>query len=107
MGAGLGKDVALITDGRFSGATHGIMVGHVTPEAAAGGPIALIEDGDIIRIDVKSGQLNAKVLESTEESNNRRNKWIESENSKRSTTRGLLSKYVNSVQSAHYGAITY
>ena len=53
IGAGLGKDVALVTDGRFSGASHGIMVGHVSPEAAEGGPLALVEDGDMISIDMQ------------------------------------------------------
>eukprot|EP00339_Tiarina_fusa_P016336 CAMPEP_0117017260 /NCGR_PEP_ID=MMETSP0472-20121206/13508_1 /TAXON_ID=693140 ORGANISM="Tiarina fusus, Strain LIS" /NCGR_SAMPLE_ID=MMETSP0472 /ASSEMBLY_ACC=CAM_ASM_000603 /LENGTH=64 /DNA_ID=CAMNT_0004721587 /DNA_START=1418 /DNA_END=1612 /DNA_ORIENTATION=+ len=58
---GLGKDVALVTDGRFSGATHGIMIGHVCPEAASGGPIAVIKDGDIIVIDPKNRNLNIEV----------------------------------------------
>ena len=61
MGKGLGKDVALITDGRFSGGSHGFVVGHVTPEAAVGGPIALIEDGDNIRIDAQNKEINVAV----------------------------------------------
>ena len=58
VGAGLGSKVALVTDGRFSGASHGIMIGHVSPEARVGGPIGLIQDGDIIVIDPKNGSLN-------------------------------------------------
>ena len=58
VGAGLGKEVALVTDGRFSGASHGIMIGHVSPEAQVGGPIGLIEDGDIIVIDPKNAALH-------------------------------------------------
>jgi dihydroxy-acid dehydratase len=61
IGAGLGKTVALITDGRFSGATHGIMIGHISPEAVIGGTIALIKDGDIIMIDIKNRRLDVKV----------------------------------------------
>jgi dihydroxy-acid dehydratase len=63
MGAGLGKDVALITDGRFSGGTHGFVVGHVVPEAQEGGEIALIEDGDIIKIDAKNNTLDVKLTQ--------------------------------------------
>ena len=58
IGAGLGKTVALVTDGRFSGASHGIMIGHVTPEAFVGGPIALVEDGDMITVDAANRKLN-------------------------------------------------
>ena len=58
IGAGLGKSVALVTDGRFSGASHGIMVGHVTPEAFVGGPIALVENGDTVTIDMANRELN-------------------------------------------------
>ena len=61
VGAGLGKDVALVTDGRFSGASHGIMIGHVSPEAATGGPIALVQDGDIITIDAPNKKLDLGV----------------------------------------------
>ena len=61
IGAGLGKDVALITDGRFSGASHGIMIGHLSPEAATGGPLALVQDGDVISIDVLSQTINLNV----------------------------------------------
>ena len=63
MGKGLGADVALITDGRFSGGSHGFVVGHVSPEAAVGGPIALIEDGDVIVIDAQNKQINVDVSE--------------------------------------------
>merc|ERR1719284_719072 len=61
IGAGLGKDVALITDGRFSGASHGIMIGHLSPEAATGGPLALVEDGDVISIDVTQQTIDLQV----------------------------------------------
>ena len=61
MGAGLGKEVALITDGRFSGGSHGFVVGHITPEAAVGGPLGLIEDGDVITIDAEQNTLAANV----------------------------------------------
>ena len=63
VGAGLGADVALITDGRFSGATRGAAIGHVCPEAAAGGPIGVIRDGDIIDIDIVKGEINLRVSE--------------------------------------------
>src|SRR5690606_8282350 len=73
MGAGLGKDVAMITDGRFSGGTHGIMIGHVAPEAAVGGPIALIEEGDIIDIDVEKREIN--ILVDKKEMEKRKKNW--------------------------------
>ena len=63
MGAGLGKSVALITDGRFSGGTHGFVVGHITPEAQAGGGIALVQDGDTITIDVEHNTINMEVAD--------------------------------------------
>ncbi|MBI2617335.1 dihydroxy-acid dehydratase [Candidatus Gottesmanbacteria bacterium] len=101
MGAGLGKDVALITDGRFSGGTHGIMVGHVSPEAHVGGPIGLVEEGDSITIDltrrVVDIDVDAKVLEE------RKRKW------KRPNfkyKRGVLAKYAKLVSSASKGAVT-
>ncbi len=74
MGAGLGKDVALITDGRFSGGTHGFVVGHVVPEAQEGGPIALINDGDIISIDAEKNLIDVNLSKSELES--RRKKWV-------------------------------
>merc|ERR1719223_2090852 len=90
VGAGLGKHVALVTDGRFSGASHGIMVGHVTPEAAAGGPIALLRDGDMIT--VKPGQCHLSVALSEEELASRRKEWKCLE---RPGINGLLSKYAS------------
>jgi len=98
IGRGLGDSVALITDGRFSGATHGLMVGHVAPEAAVGGPIALIEDGDIITLDVHKRTLNAEFpFES------RRSKW---RSRPPRYTRGALAKYAALVSSASEGAVT-
>ncbi len=102
MGAGLGKDVALITDGRFSGGTHGIMVGHIAPEAAVGGPIALIEEGDIITLE--PGNLLLSVDISDAEMQKRREKWTERE---QPGLRGLLKKYRLLVSSADKGAITH
>lgn len=102
VGAGLGKDVALVTDGRFSGASHGIMVGHVTPEAAMGGPIALVQDGDIIA--VRPGKRELSLQVSDEELAARRAAWESP--AQRPGTTGLLAKYAAQVQSAHRGAIT-
>ena len=101
MGQGLGDKVAFITDGRFSGGTHGFVVGHITPEAADGGNIALIEDGDVILIDAENDQLSLKV--SNEEIKKRRNSW---KNPKDTPTKGVLAKYAKSVKSASLGAIT-
>ncbi|PSF04719.1 dihydroxy-acid dehydratase [Marinobacter fuscus] len=101
MGKGLGSDVALITDGRFSGGSHGFVVGHITPEAAVGGPIALVEDGDTITIDAVN---NSIVLEiSDEEMEKRRNAWTPPEPR---FTRGVLAKYARVVSSASTGAVT-
>ncbi|MGC8121072.1 dihydroxy-acid dehydratase [Marinobacter sp. VGCF2001] len=101
MGKGLGSDVALITDGRFSGGSHGFVVGHITPEAAVGGPIALVEDGDTITIDAVS---NSIVLEiSGEEMEKRRTAWTPPEPR---FTRGVLAKYARVVSSASTGAVT-
>ncbi|WP_226597220.1 dihydroxy-acid dehydratase [Marinobacter nauticus] len=101
MGKGLGSDVALITDGRFSGGSHGFVVGHITPEAAVGGPIALVEDGDTITIDAVS---NSIVLEiSDEEMEKRRKAWTPPEPR---FTRGVLAKYARVVSSASTGAVT-
>ena len=102
MGRGLGKEVALITDGRFSGGSHGFVVGHITPEAFDGGTIALIEDGDSISIDAENKVINLDVDE-TEEIARRRSEW------KQPTphyTRGVLAKYAAQVTSAHLGAVT-
>lgn len=101
FGAGMGKDVALVTDGRFSGATHGFAVGHVAPEAADGGPIALVEEGDEIVLDVPSRRLD--VLVETAELERRRARW--SRPRPRYTT-GALEKYARTVGSAAQGAVT-
>ena len=98
MGQGLGDSVALITDGRFSGATHGFMVGHVAPEAAEGGPIALVQDGDTITIDVDSRRLDVE-----EDLEPRRPEWQAPEPQ---YTSGVLAKYARLVASASEGAVT-
>ena len=95
MGAGLGKDVALITDGRFSGGTHGFVVGHVVPEAQEGGPIALINDGDIISIDAEKNLIDVNLSKSELES--RRKKWVKPPNK---FSMGIMAKYVNNVSNA-------
>ena len=101
MGAGLGKDVALVTDGRFSGGTHGIMIGHVAPEAQVGGTIAVVDEGDIIDIDVIHGELN--VRPDQEELNRRLARWQRPEPR---YSRGVLAKYAMLVSSASRGAVT-
>jgi dihydroxy-acid dehydratase len=101
IGQGLGDDVAFITDGRFSGGTHGFVVGHISPEAELGGPIALIEDGDEIIIDAEKDILNLNI--SNEEMEKRKNDW---KNPNSSPKYGVLSKYKRTVQSASKGAIT-
>ena len=101
MGAGLGKDVALITDGRFSGGSHGFIVGHVTPEAQEGGPIALIRNGDRITIDVTRNLLSVDLT--VEEMNKRRLEW---KMPPYKATRGTLAKYIRLVQSASLGCTT-
>jgi len=101
MGQGLGDKVGFITDGRFSGGTHGFVVGHITPEAADGGVIAIVEDGDIILIDAEKDKLTLKI--SDEEIQNRLSKWI---NPKTPPTKGVLSKFAKSVKSASLGAVT-
>ena len=101
QGAGLGDTVALITDGRFSGATHGFMVGHITPEAANGGPIALVRDGDAVVLDVEARRLDLEVDEA--ELAARRAAWTPPV--PRYTT-GVFAKYARSVASASEGAIT-
>jgi len=99
-GAGLGKDVMLITDGRFSGGTTGLCVGHIAPEAMEGGPIALVQDGDPIILDVAGGRLDLAVDEA--ELERRRGSWTPTA---RPAPRGVLAKYVKLVQSAKVGAI--
>jgi dihydroxy-acid dehydratase len=101
MGAGLGKSVALITDGRFSGGTHGFVVGHITPEAQNGGNIALIENGDTITIDVIFKKIEVKV--SDDELNSRRNKW---QAPALKHKKGILYKYAKTVASASEGCVT-
>jgi dihydroxy-acid dehydratase len=100
VGKGLGTKTALITDGRFSGGTRGICVGHICPEAAEGGLIALIEDNDIIEIDINKRSLNLKVPEEILEE--RRKKFVPK--TPRVTT-GYLAKYARTVQDASHGAI--
>ena len=101
MGAGLGKDVALITDGRFSGGTHGFVVGHITPEAQEGGTIAFIEDGDIITIDADTNTISLEVSE--EELQKRRQHWKAPD---LKFERGVLYKYAKTVSSASKGCVT-
>jgi dihydroxy-acid dehydratase len=101
MGKGLGKDVALITDGRFSGGSHGFVVGHVTPEAAVGGPIAIIEDGDSITIDTEKRVLNLNIPQ--QEIDARLSKW---QAPAAKENRGVLAKYARQVCSASEGAVT-
>ena len=101
MGKGLGKDVALITDGRFSGGSHGFVVGHVTPEAAEGGLIGLLKNGDRIVIDAEKRSVNAKLTKS--EISKRRRQW---KAPKARYTKGVLAKYAKLVASAHLGAVT-
>ncbi len=101
MGRGLGNEVALITDGRFSGGSHGFVVGHITPEAMVGGPIAIIEDGDIITIDAENNEINLGV--SAAEIEQRLRAWTAP---KPNVQRGVLAKYAKTVGSASEGAIT-
>jgi dihydroxy-acid dehydratase len=101
IGAGLGKDVALITDGRFSGGTHGFVVGHITPEAFDGGTIALIEDGDSIEIDAVNNSINVMIDEHT--LNQRKSKWKQPP---LGATKGILYKYAKHVTTAAEGCIT-
>lgn len=101
MGKGLGKDVALITDGRFSGGSHGFVVGHVTPEAFEGGPIALVEDGDRIVIDAETRQITVDVSDT--ELDERKTRWVRPESRYK---RGVLAKYAKTVSSASEGAVT-
>jgi len=101
MGAGLGKDVALLTDGRFSGGSHGFIVGHVTPEAQDGGPIALVRNGDHITIDAEKNLIDVEVSDA--ELERRRAQW------KRppfKAERGTLAKYIRLVKSASEGCVT-
>ena len=101
MGAGLGNDVALLTDGRFSGGSHGFIVGHITPEAQEGGPIALIKDGDVLTIDAETRRIDAAVSEA--EFAERRKAW---KAPPYKATRGTLYKYIKNVKSASEGCVT-
>jgi len=101
MGAGLGKDVALITDGRFSGGSHGFLVGHITPEAQAGGPLALVRDGDIITIDASTNSISVALTDS--ELAKRRDEW---KMPPYKADRGMLFKYIRNVRSASEGCVT-
>ena len=101
MGRGLGDKVALITDGRFSGGSHGFVVGHITPEAHVGGPFALLQDGDEITIDAVGNQISVNL--SDEELEKRRANWKAYEPRYK---RGVLAKYASSVTSASTGAVT-
>ncbi|MDB4614091.1 dihydroxy-acid dehydratase [bacterium] len=101
MGAGLGKDVALMTDGRFSGGSHGFIVGHITPEAQCGGPIAFIENGDIITIDAVKNRIDADVADDVMQA--RRDAWTAPPFK---FTRGTLYKYIKNVKSASEGCVT-
>lgn len=101
MGAGLGSDVALMTDGRFSGGSHGFIVGHITPEAQVGGPIALLQTGDRITVDAESNQINVDLSDS--EMQERRERWVAPPFK---ATRGTLYKYIKTVTSASEGCVT-
>ena len=101
MGAGLGKDVALITDGRFSGGTHGFVVGHITPEAQVGGMIAIIKNGDKISIDANKNKINLHISE--QEISKRKINW---KKPKLKINSGSLFKYANIVSSASKGCVT-
>jgi len=101
MGYGLGKDVALLTDGRFSGGSHGFLIGHIVPEAAVGGPIALVEDGDVIVIDAENNKIDLLVDESVLAE--RKKLWVAP---KPKYSRGTLGKYTKLVSDASLGCVT-
>jgi dihydroxy-acid dehydratase len=101
MGAGLGKDVALLTDGRFSGGSHGFIIGHITPEAAEGGPIGLVRDGDRITIDAARCEIGVEV--SDDELAKRRASW---KAPAPKATSGVLAKYIRLVKPASEGCVT-
>lgn len=101
-GQGMGEKVALITDGRFSGATRGFCIGHVSPEAADCGPIALIEDGDLIIIDAATGTIELDVADNVLAE--RREAWLPRSNDYQA---GALWRYAQNVGSARHGAITH
>jgi dihydroxy-acid dehydratase len=101
MGAGLGKDVALITDGRFSGGSHGFVVGHITPEASEGGLIGLLEDGDLITIDAVNNKLDVDLT--NEEISRRKKNWIKPPYK---AYTGILKKFIDTVSTASEGCVT-
>ena len=101
MGAGLGQDVALITDGRFSGGSHGFIVGHVVPEAQEGGPIGLIEEGDVVTIDAQNHTLTVRLGD--EDLARRRSAW---KMPPYKASRGTLFKFIKSVKDASEGCVT-
>ena len=101
MGAGLGADVALLTDGRFSGGSHGFIVGHITPEAQEGGPIALVQNGDRITIDAMNNEIHLHV--SDPELAARRDRW---QAPPYKALRGTLYKYIKNVKPASEGCVT-
>jgi dihydroxy-acid dehydratase len=101
MGKGLAKDVALITDGRFSGGTHGFVVGHITPEAYSGGTLAIVEDGDGITIDAENAEITLHVADDVIAA--RLRQW---QRPAPRYTRGVLAKYAKLVSSASEGAVT-
>lgn len=100
MGAKL-TNVALVTDGRYSGASHGFIVGHVVPEAAVGGPIAVVRDGDIVTISAETNEISMNV--SDEEIAARMREWRKP---RKTVTRGVLAKYAHLVSDASHGAVT-
>ncbi|HTL42114.1 MAG TPA: dihydroxy-acid dehydratase, partial [Pseudolysinimonas sp.] len=100
-GAGLGKDVLLLTDGRFSGGTTGLCIGHIAPEASDAGPIAFLRDGDLIRVDIAARSID--LLVDPAELENRRSAWVPLPPR---YTRGVLAKYTKLVRSASEGAVT-
>jgi dihydroxy-acid dehydratase len=101
MGAGLGSDVAMLTDGRFSGGSHGFIVGHITPEAQLGGPLGLLQDGDVVTVDAEKNRLDVDL--SDEELGKRRDAWVAPP---LKATRGTLFKYVKNVKTASEGCVT-
>ena len=101
IGSGLGKEVALITDGRFSGGTHGFVVGHISPEAQEGGLLAFVNDGDLITIDIRKNLIDLEVDD--EEIKKRRENWKQPP---LKVKRGVLYRYANSVSSASTGCLT-
>lgn len=103
MGAGLGDCVALLTDGRFSGGSHGFCIGHITPEAQVGGPIALVKNGDPIRIDARPDKRTIDLLISDEEWEKRRKEWTPPA---LRSTQGTLFKYIQNVATASEGCVT-